>query len=87
MVLTAENYNPVFWGVAFCFLVLISILSLVVVDVIRSVTVGILSLGAIVVAVIGIIRIIIWSFSGGGMVVDKPNFIPKELKASVTEVI
>lgn len=24
MVLTAENYNPVFWGVAFCFLVLIS---------------------------------------------------------------
>lgn len=29
MVLTAENYNPVFWGVAFCFLVLISILSLV----------------------------------------------------------
>lgn len=29
----------------------------------------------------------IWSFSGGGMVVDKPNFIPKEPKASVTEVI
>lgn len=84
MVLTAETYNPVFWGVAFCFLVLISILSLVMVDVIRSATVGILSLGAIVVAVIGII---IWSFSGGGMVVDKPNFIPKEPKASVTEVI
>lgn len=51
MVLTAETYNPVFWGVAFCFLVLISILSLVMVDVIRSATVGILSLGAIVVAV------------------------------------
>lgn len=69
---------------AFCFLVLISILSLVMVDVIRSATVGILSLGAIVVAVIGII---IWSFSSGGMVVDKPNFITKEPKASVTEVI
>ena len=81
MVLTAETYNPVFWGVAFCFLVLISILSLVMVDVIRSATVGILSLGAILVAVTGLF---IWSFSGGGMVVDKPNFIPKEPKAAVT---
>lgn len=84
MVLTAETYNPVFWGVAFCFLVLISILSLVMVDVIRSATVGILSLWAILVAVTGLF---IWSFSGGGMVVDKPNFIPKEPKAAVTEVI
>lgn len=65
MVLTAETYNPVFWGVAFCFLVLISILSLVMVDVIRSATVGILSLGAILVAVTGLF---IWRFSGGGMV-------------------
>lgn len=84
MVLTAETYNPVFWGAAFCFLVLISILSLVMVDVIRSATVGILSLGAILVAVT---CLFIWSFSGGGMVVDKPNFIPKEPKAAVTEVI
>lgn len=54
------------------------------VDVIRSATVGILSLGAILVAVTGLF---IWRFSGGGMVVDKPNFIPKEPKAAVTEVI
>lgn len=53
MVLTAETYNPVFWGVAFCFLVLISILSLVILNVVRSATVGILSLGAILVANIG----------------------------------
>lgn len=84
MVLTAENYAPVFWGAAFCFLVLISILSLVMLDVVRSATVGILSLGAILVAITGLF---IWRFSGGGMVVDKPNFIPKEPKASVTEVI
>lgn len=61
MVLTAETYNPVFWGVAFCFLVLISILSLVMVDVIRSATVGILSLGAILVAITGLF---IWRFFG-----------------------
>lgn len=84
MVLTAENYNPVFWGAAFCFLVLISILSLVILNVVRSATIGILSLGAILVATTGLF---IWRFSGGGMVVDKPNFIPKEPKAAVTEVI
>ena len=54
MVLTAENYAPVFWGAGFCFLVLISILSLVILNVVRSATVGILSLGAILVAITGL---------------------------------
>lgn len=63
---------------------LISILSLVILNVVRSAIAGILSLCVIVVAVTGLL---IWSFSGGGMVVDKPNFISKEPKAAVTEVI
>ena len=61
MVLTAENYAPVFWGAAFCFLVLISILSLVILNVVRSDIAGILSLGVIVVAVTGLF---IWRFFG-----------------------
>lgn len=63
---------------------LISILSLVILNVVRSAIAGILSLCVIVAAVTGLF---IWRFSGGGMVVDKPNFIPKEPKAAVTEVI
>lgn len=81
MVITAENFVPISFGIFAVFAGLISVFSLVIFNVIRSAVIGILSLGAAVVILIGTL---IWVGSGGGMIVDKPNFIPK---AYDTEVI
>lgn len=81
LVITAENFVPISFGIFAVFAGLISVFSLVIFNVIRSAVIGILSLGAAVVILIGTL---IWVGSGGGMIVDKPNFIPK---AYGTEVI
>lgn len=81
MVITAENFVPISFGIFAVFAGLISVFSLVIFNVIRSAVIGIIALGAAVVILIGTL---IWVGSGGGMIVDKPNFIPK---AYATEVI
>lgn len=81
LVITAENFIPISFGIFAVFAGLISVFSLVIFNVIRSAVIGILSLGAAVVILIGTL---IWVGSGIGMIVDKPNFIPK---AYATEVI